>query len=362
MKVITFDLHTHLNEKNILAFDYWKRVKEIGLDAVAITEHNFCDPKGAFDRLNKTKPEGILLIPGIEINSSVGHALVYGKDESLYNEVELLEDKADIERVLELVKEKGFYFSFAHPFGYEHDSVCFLAGEEKTKKLIKKYGCGVEIYNGMVSQLSNFLYDSQWITKPFNFVSFMEKNIVSRKIGLGKVGGKIKKSFDSKREDIVMRCIKAIELGNTAGFITAGSDSHSAERIGTGIMKLKLEEELTVETIFNGLKKKENIIWSGPLIKETEKGVFEKVDFKLKRMEIAQGIQYITQKAVKKSANKIPTKKIKGKISGLKDSRVTKKIKSIKFGERIKGTKIRERIGKTRIAQRIKKISERKKE
>lgn len=356
MRVITFDLHTHLNEKNVLAFDYWKRVKEIGLDAVAITEHNSCDPKGAFDRLNKTKPENVLLIPGIEVNTSVGHALVYAANESLYEEIELLEDRADIERVLEIVKEKGFYFSFAHPFGYEQDSVCFLAGETKAKKLILKHGCGVEIYNGMISHLSNFLYDSKWVTKPFNFMSFLEKNFVSRKIGLGRVGGRLKKSFDVKREDIIMRCIKSIELGNLAEFITVGSDAHSAERIGTGIMKMKIEKELTAENILKELKKKENIVWSGPLIKETEKGVYEKVDFKLKRMEIAQGLQYVTQKAVSKGKQRIPTKKIKGKIEGLKDSRVTKRIKGIKIKEKFKGKAIKERIGKTRIAQKIKEL------
>jgi histidinol phosphatase-like PHP family hydrolase len=337
MNIITIDLHTHLNEKEVNPVDYWKRVMKIGLNAVAITEHNSCDPKGAFEKLNKNKPENIVLIPGMELNTSVGHTLVYAEDEKMYEEIEFYEDGVEIERVLEIVKEKGFYLSFAHPYGYEHDSICFMTGEIKAKKLIKKNQCGVEIYNGMISHLSNFLYDSQWVTKPFNFMSFLEKNLISRKIGLGIVGKKLKNSFDSKREDIIMRCIKSVELGNDSGFVTAGSDAHSADRIGLGIMKIKFEKELNPKNILESLKQKENIVWSGPLVEETEKGVYKKVEDPIKRKEIVQGLKYVTTKAVKKGRQKIPSEKIK--------SSITKKIKNIKIKEKIRN-RIKQKINK----------------
>ncbi len=352
MAIITIDLHTHLNEKEVLAADYWKRVQEIKLNAVAITEHSYCDPKNAFEKLNSTKPENVLLIPGMELVTSVGHALVFAENESLYEEIELLEKGVDIERVFEIVKEKNFFLSFPHPYGYEHDSIAFLIGTNKTRKIIKKNGCGIEIYNGMISHLSNFLYDSNWITKPFNFLSFLEKNIVSRKIGLARVGGKIKDSFDSKRQDIVMRCIKAIELGNEAEFITTGSDAHYAERIGTGIMKIKIEKEITIKNIFNALRKKENIVWSGPLIKETTKGIFEKIEDPLKGKEIAEGLKYVTTNAIKKGS-RIPKNKINGKIKNLKESRVTKKIRNIKIKEKLRDNPISKRIKNARISERI---------
>lgn len=368
MKVITIDLHTHLNEKNVRPEDYWKRVQEIKLDAVAITEHNCFNPKDAFEKLNKTKPENVLLIPGMELFTSLGHAIVYAKDASIYKEIEFLETKVDIERVLEIVKEKKFYLSFAHPFGYDHDSVCFLAGTSAAKKLITKHQTGVEIYNGLVSQLSNFLYDSKWITKPFNFLSFIEKNFVSKKIGLSRAGVKIKNSFDSRRQEILMRCIKAIELGKEAGFVTAGSDAHSAERIGTGIMKIRFEKELTAENVLEALKEKENILWSGPLIQE-KNGAYEKVDSNLKGKEIAQGIKYITSRAVKRGRQRIPTEKIKTRIKNLGEGKITKKIKNmkirekingIKLNEKIKGSRIAKRIGETGIAKRINKMGKKK--
>jgi len=330
MNTITMDLHTHLNEKNTLPEDYWNRVKEIKLDAVAITEHNYCNPKQAFEKLQKTKPENVILIPGMELTTSVGHVLIYATNEKLYEEIELMENGADIERVIEISKKNKFYLSLAHPFGYENDSVCFIANKATAKKLIGK-GCGIEIYNGLISHLSNFLFDSNWITKPFNFLSFLEKNFVSRNIGLGKVGVKIKDSFDSKRQDILMRCINSIELGKEAEFVTAGSDAHSADRIGTGIMKIKFEQELNPQNILEALKQKENIIWSGPLIKETEKGVYEKVEDPLTGKEIAQGIKYITTEAVKKRSRKMSTEKIRNKIKDrINENRITKKIRKIR--------------------------------
>ncbi len=353
MNLITIDLHTHLNEKNTIPSEYWKRVKLIGLNAVAITEHNYCNPRDAFEKLNKIKPEDVVLIPGIELDTDAGHALVYAKDESLYDEIELFETKVDIERVMEIIKEKNFFLSFSHPYGYENDSVCFLKGTAAAKKLIRKNQCGVEIYNGMISHLSNFLYDSQWIAKPINFFSFLEKNMVSKKIGLGKVGVKIKDSLDSKRQDILMRCIKSIELGKEAGFITAGSDAHSAERIGTGIMKIKFKKELTEENILESLKQKENIEWSGPLIVETRKGVYEKVDEPLKGKEIVQGVKYITTKAVKKGSQKIKTNKITNKITGIKDSGI-EKIKEIKIKDKIKESQITKKIKNIKIQDEIK--------
>lgn len=347
------DLHTHLNEKEIHPVDYWKKVLKIGLNAVAITEHNSFDPKGAFEKLKKNQPKEVILIPGIELNTSVGHALVYGEDEKIYEEIEFYEDKVDIDRVLEIVKEKKFFLSFAHPYGYEHDSVCFLAGETKTKKMIKKHQCGVEIYNGMISHLSDFLYDSDWITKPFNFFSFIEKNFVARKIGLGFVGGKIKNSFDSKRQDIIMRCIKSVELGTEAAFVTAGSDAHSEHRIGAGIMKIKFEKELTPKNILEALKEKENIVWSGPLVEETENGVYTKVEDPLKGKEIVQGLRYVTANAMKKGREKIPSQKIKNKIIGLKDSRITKKIRGIKLKDRIQENRITKKIKGIKLKDRI---------
>ena len=104
-KIFTIDLHTHLLEKKIKPKEYWQNVLAKKIDVVGITEHAEFRPQKAFEMLLETKPKNVLLIPGIELNSSIGHTLVYGKN--VFDFPEFLEKGIEIKKVIETAKKNG---------------------------------------------------------------------------------------------------------------------------------------------------------------------------------------------------------------------------------------------------------------
>ncbi|MDD3083509.1 MAG: hypothetical protein PHP82_00615, partial [Candidatus ainarchaeum sp.] len=186
------DLHTHLNEKKIDPVEWWDSVKEKRLCAIAITEHAEFDPKLAYEKVLKIKPKNIILIPGMEANTTAGHLLIFGKDEKIYNLKELQKINIPIEKALEVIKKNNLTASFAHPFGYKTDSTCSIIGEKKSIELIKKYKIGLEYYNGMLGSANNFIFGTQWVKKLYNFFDFASKNKIGKMIKLSNKSKKIK--------------------------------------------------------------------------------------------------------------------------------------------------------------------------
>jgi hypothetical protein len=155
---------------------------------------------------------------------------------------------------------------------------------------------GVEAYNGIIGELAESILKSKWVKKPLGFFGFMEKNRLSSKAGIGKVMGAIKKRLDKRAWNLVQRNINAMEFGEEAKFITAGSDAHSADRIGCGILKLKINSGFCDEKKFlEELKNKENVVWAGPPSVETEKGVFRRKKGGVKKTEVLAGLKYVTK-------------------------------------------------------------------
>ena len=313
---ISLDLHTHLNERKIKPKHYWEAVLQRGLDAVAITEHVDKKPRLAFEKLEATKPNGIVLVPGMELNTSAGHVLAFGKNAKIYEVPELLKKDLHIKRAIELARQNDLLLSFSHPWGFSQDSAYYKLGLKKLTRIIREQGVGVEVFNGMIWQLSEFVYSSDWIRKPINFFDFLEKNLVSRKIRLSVLGAKARKKLSTKAWEVVTRNAYAIELGKHASFITAGSDAHSADRIGSGILRIKVGEGWqNVEALLEMLQEKERIVWSGPFVVETAPGKLEKMPSSLRRGEIFSGLSYATAKKIgPKSIGKKLVEKIKEQI------------------------------------------------
>jgi histidinol phosphatase-like PHP family hydrolase len=311
---ISMDLHTHLNEHKVKPELYWEAVLSKGLDAIAITEHADCKPKNAFEKLEATKPEGVVLIPGIELNTNAGHVLAYGKNSELFEIKELLKKDLNINLAIELAKQNDFLLSFSHPWGFSQDSAFYKIGLKKLSRIVKENDVGIEVFNGMIWQLGEFVYSSDWIRKPINFFDFLEKNIVSRKIKLSVLGAKAKKQLSTKAWEVVTRNAYAIELGKCASFVTAGSDAHSADRIGSGILRLKVEENWQdIDSLFSMLHEKNRIVWSGPFVVETAPGNFEKISRPLREGEILSGLRYATAKKIgPRNIGKKIVEKIKG--------------------------------------------------
>lgn len=84
-----------------------KRAKKIGLDGVAITDHNTIE---AWEETKKlAKKYGILIIPGEEIDTLDGHLLALGIQERI-------EPDMILEETLDKIHEQGGLAIAAHPF------------------------------------------------------------------------------------------------------------------------------------------------------------------------------------------------------------------------------------------------------
>lgn len=311
-RIVTMDLHTHALEKGMKVKEYWQTALKKKLNVVAITEHADCNPKKALKLVSEFKPESILLIPGIELNTDIGHVLCYAKNEEIFELDELLEKRLALQRAVEIAQEEGFLLSVSHPWGFSHDSAAYLLGEKKLENLVERNDLGVEVYNGMIGQLSRHVFESKLVIKPLNLFDYLEKNRVSRKLGIDRVTGKLKKKMDEKTLNLFQRCTKPIILGEKASFITAGSDAHSSQRVGCGLMKIKCRKKLNNKNVLEEIKNAE-VIWSGPFVEEIEQGVYVKPEEPISRKEIIQGIRYATTRIAKRKLKEKIRKKLKRK-------------------------------------------------
>jgi len=296
---VNADLHTHLLEKKTKPAKYWQFAEKACLDIIAITEHVEYNPRKAYLDLLEKKPAQILLIPGMEMFTSAGHVVALGKGIEIYDIPELQKVGVDIERAYRLAKEHGIILSFSHPWGFDYDSVVYRAGMQKMRHYSVHGNIGIEAYNGMIGELAESLMKSKWVKKPIGFFAYLEKNRIVRTIGAGRVMGIINKKLNKQAANIVQRNINAMEFGEEARFITVGSDAHSAQRIGCGILRLKVNaEKLTIENFLESLKDKKNVLWAGPPSFEVSEGVFAKRRGGVKKMEVLAGLKYAVRSIV----------------------------------------------------------------
>lgn len=133
------DLHNHTNRYSScsvltpekLAYLTVKR----GLDAVAITEHNYCWEKGEIENL-KEKSGLKSIFRGQEVDTDIGHVLVYGFYESVSYLINYL-------KLIDRVHNAGGVAVFAHPFRWGQ----FKTSPDKEIEKIFKSFDAVEIYN-----------------------------------------------------------------------------------------------------------------------------------------------------------------------------------------------------------------------
>ncbi len=313
MKTVTIDLHTHLLEKKVSPVKYWRKALERRLDAVAITEHAELNPKKAFSLVSAKKPASIVLIPGAELFTDIGHAVILADSEAVFEEKEIFEKRVSLKKVKKIANSNNWLLSIAHPWGFSGDSAAFIAGEKKLERIVQRGGIGVESYNGMIGNINSLVYDTNWIKRPFNFFEFLEHNRVSRRIMLDRVGRKMRSELEERIKEVLERSEKALELGLKADFITAGSDAHSANRVGEGIVKLKLAGKPTARNILDSLREKKHVEWAGPFVKEVGVDRYELLDEPVKKKEIFQGMKYATKRVISRKGK---LKKLKEKISG----------------------------------------------
>lgn len=300
MQSTTFDLHSHVLERKVKGNEYWKRANALGIDAMAITEHAHFSAQKAFEIVAKAKPPEKVLIPGIELNTSIGHVLCYAPNKQIYQEKKFYETGLDIAEAAQIANEKGFLLSVAHPWGFQHDSAAFLIGPKKLVKIVKRHEIGVEAYNGMVGHLSDIVLESGWVKRPVNLLDFLQKNRVTRKIGLSYLGNALQKKVENSMWNSLLRIQAGVELGGKASFITAGSDAHIAERIGEGMLKYNVEKRPeNSQEAFDLITQREKMSWCGTGIEEEAPGVYRKIPRqKIKYWEAWDGIKYATKRTL----------------------------------------------------------------
>jgi hypothetical protein len=133
-KEFRFDLHTHTLFSDGMAKpeDVVKQAKRVGLDGLAITDHDTV--KGLAQAKMTAKKIGITLIPGVEVTTHYGDLLALG--------VEFL-PKGGLMEIIDSVHEHGGVVIIAHPFaGY------YQLGFVDMIDIIKHSIDAVEIFNG----------------------------------------------------------------------------------------------------------------------------------------------------------------------------------------------------------------------
>ncbi|RLI90924.1 MAG: metal-dependent phosphoesterase [Candidatus Altiarchaeales archaeon] len=102
------DIHTHSSYSDgaNTPGEMVRYAKKIGLDGIAITDHNVID--GAIKAL-RYNSENFTVIPGIEVSSKEGHILGLGI-------TELIERAIPAEEVVERIHELGGIAIAAHPY------------------------------------------------------------------------------------------------------------------------------------------------------------------------------------------------------------------------------------------------------
>jgi predicted metal-dependent phosphoesterase TrpH len=106
--MLTCDLHVHTNfskDGESSVEEILNRAEEVGLDAIAITDHD------SVDGLKKALAcaTNVLVIPGIEVSTKQGHLLVLGV-------TELIPSGLDVIATVEIVRRMGALAILPHPY------------------------------------------------------------------------------------------------------------------------------------------------------------------------------------------------------------------------------------------------------
>lgn len=146
-----FDLHIHSchsHDCNLHVDDILKKARDIGLDGIAITDHNTVE--GSLQARERTKELNmpLIVLPGMEISTTKGHLLVLGINENIPHDL-------SPEKTIEIVKEKGGVAIPSHPFkmqgmgrvdGLDVDGIetfnssCIFGENAKAKKMALSLG------------------------------------------------------------------------------------------------------------------------------------------------------------------------------------------------------------------------------
>jgi len=91
-------------------YDLISRAEEMGLDGIAITEHDHAWSANEIDRLKQETGTKLLILRGQEVSSEYGHVLIFGYYESL--------NHYNLNEIIKRVHANGGVVIPSHPFRY----------------------------------------------------------------------------------------------------------------------------------------------------------------------------------------------------------------------------------------------------
>lgn len=145
------DLHNHTiplsGDSSLHPRDLIEKIAGLGIDGVCLTEHNAAWDSGEVESM--AAASGIVVIPGMEITTEIGHILAFGLDR--YSS-----EMANSERLSRIASSEGAALVLAHPYRSSVYSRYWMNSDKSYQNA--KFDLdvhGVEIFNGRGSETQN---------------------------------------------------------------------------------------------------------------------------------------------------------------------------------------------------------------
>jgi len=203
-----FDPHIHSiysGDARSKPMDIIKQAMKIGLDAIAISDHNSIEGSKIAIEIAK-KMDNFLVIPSIEISSTKGHILGFGVEAIIPKDLSPVE-------TIEKIHEEGGIAIIPHPFSPYREGL-FFKHKDTLKKLVKSKKSSIE---GLEVLNARYIFG----------YSNSKSNKLANKYNLAKIGA---------------------------------SDSHFIESIGNCYTEIEdIDSEATVDDVIEAIREKKTI-------------------------------------------------------------------------------------------------------
>lgn len=218
MKRLKIDLHIHTNHSKdgkMSPEDLVRKAKNMGFDAIAVTDHGTIKGAVETERIAKRIAKDMIVIVGQEVNTDNGEILAYGIREDI-------KEEEDIVKTCKEIKQKNGFLIIPHPF----DPMRKGAGKRIAE--VMEYADAVEGFN------------ERTIVSRFNdkSMAFVRENGVSAVAGSDahflEEFGKTYMLIDSKKE--TKDILEAIKEGKAELFMEKHGKAYEFKR---GLKKIK---------------------------------------------------------------------------------------------------------------------------
>ncbi len=155
MKSFKVDLHVHSRSSGDNDSDpeeVIERALEVGIDGIAFTEHYYYGASEEVELLRDKYRGRIQILRGVEFSAREGHCLVFG-----VNTDSIVEKHAPIERLIEIVNNRGGIVVPSHPFRGINSIGDRLFGLKGLKALEGFNGCNMQLYNNKALEVAKLM-------------------------------------------------------------------------------------------------------------------------------------------------------------------------------------------------------------